>query len=338
MKVLIDHNLPFLLAHGGFQGQIQQTKCALEQIGIEINFLRWWDELQEADIIHFFGNTHSSYIDFAHSKRIRVVLSDLRGALGSRAPWKIALQKAIVTGARRTLPPLVLSKLGWDVHQRADALIALTPWEKDLFCGVFGARPERVHVIPNGVEDVFFERRPVAETDWLICTATITDRKRILELAHAAVIAETPVWFIGKPYAESGRYYQDFLDVARAHPDVVRYEGAIEDRRRLADVYRGARGFVLLSTMETLSLSALEAAASGCQLLLPNLPWATLTFGRAASYCPNTSDRKVIAKALRGFYSQPQTESSFVPLRWREVAERIKNVYELVCGAPPVPC
>ena len=34
MKVLFDHPNPFLLAHGGFQVQIKQTKKALEELGI----------------------------------------------------------------------------------------------------------------------------------------------------------------------------------------------------------------------------------------------------------------------------------------------------------------
>ena len=38
--------------------------------------------------------------------------------------------------------------------------------------------------------------------------------------------------------------------------------------------YREARGFVLLSAMESLSLSALEAAACECPLFLSDLPWA----------------------------------------------------------------
>jgi len=40
MKVLFDHHLPFALAHGGFQQQLLQTKSALEQAGIETDYVR----------------------------------------------------------------------------------------------------------------------------------------------------------------------------------------------------------------------------------------------------------------------------------------------------------
>ena len=35
MKVLLNHLLPFALAHGGFQQQLVQTKSAWEQAGVE---------------------------------------------------------------------------------------------------------------------------------------------------------------------------------------------------------------------------------------------------------------------------------------------------------------
>ncbi len=57
---------------------------------------------------------------------------------------------------------------------------------------VFGALPEKTHVVPNGVEDVFLNSQPAQRGPWLVCTATITERKRVLELAQAAVRAETP--------------------------------------------------------------------------------------------------------------------------------------------------
>src|SRR5438105_6352876 len=77
MKVLIDQPYPFLLAHGGFQTQIQQTKAALEGIGVDVDLLRWWSDTQPCDLIHYFGRPFSSYVDLAHRKGIKVVFSAL---------------------------------------------------------------------------------------------------------------------------------------------------------------------------------------------------------------------------------------------------------------------
>src|SRR5260370_40599090 len=96
MKILFDHSSPFLLAHGGFEVQIEQTKRALEQAGVEVEFLRWWDADQNGDVVHFFGRPGAAYIDSAHQKNIRVVMSELLTGLGSRSRPAIAIQKLII--------------------------------------------------------------------------------------------------------------------------------------------------------------------------------------------------------------------------------------------------
>ena len=194
----------------------------------------------------------------------------------------------------------------------------------------FGANPAKIHVVPNGVEEVFFQSPKVARDKWLVCTATITPRKRVLELAQAAVIARVPVWIIGKPYADDDAYARQFLQLAGQHPEVIRYEGSISDRVKLAQVYRAARGFVLLSTMETRSLSAEEAAACECPLLLGDLPWAHATFPNAATFCP-IAPPTVTATVLRKFYDDaPGLPCPPRPATWGEVAGQFISAYEKV--------
>src|SRR5208282_5428019 len=93
-----------------------------------------------------------------------------------------------------------------------------------------------------------------------------------------------------------------FFALAKQQPQILRYEGAIQDRARLARIYREARGCVLLSAMETRSLSAEEAAACECPLLLSDLPWARSTFGDTVKFCPVEKSTEVTAKILREFY------------------------------------
>jgi len=112
--------------------------------------------------------------------------------------------------------------------------------------------------------------------------------------------------------------------------EFVRYEGDVSDRAQLARIYREARGFVLLSTMESLSLSALEAAASGCPLLLSDLPWARDTFGSNATYVP-VSPPEITAGHLKNFYAAaPSLPAPPRPQTWLEVAHQLRAVYEKV--------
>jgi glycosyltransferase involved in cell wall biosynthesis len=329
MKVLFDHPAPFLLAHGGFQIQIEQTKAALEKVGVAVEYLRWWDEGQTGGIIHYFGRPVAGYIEFAHRKGIRVVLAELLTGTGSRGVWSRRLQRVLIRATKAIVPPAFSYRMGWESYRLADACVAGTPWEKKLMVEMFDAPSEKVHCIPIGVGMEFLESSPGTRGPWLLCTATITPRKRVLEVAEAAVEAQTPTWIIGKPYPGDDDYARQFESFACNNPRFIRYNGAIADRKQLAAAYREARGFVLLSTMESLSLSSFEAAACGCPLLLSDLPWARSTFDDHATYCPVNISCQRTARVLRHFYdAAPGLPAPPKPQTWPEMARELVKLYE----------
>ena len=265
----------------------------------------------------------------ARQKGMKVVLADLLTEQGSRSPGRLRLQRMTMRTIETATPGLARKLFNWEVYRLADACVALTAWEARLMKELFCAPTERIHVVPNGVEQVFLQSRPVPRGPWLVCTATITERKRVLELAGAAVRAQTPLWVVGRAYSDADPYARRFLELARREPKFIRFEGAIPDRSRLAAVYREARGFVLLSAMESLSISAIEAAACECPMLLSDLPWARAAFAGSVSYCPPTSSVEQTAAVLRRFYEDaPKLNPPPKPLTWTEVGFRLKQVYE----------
>jgi glycosyltransferase involved in cell wall biosynthesis len=329
MKVLFYCGMPFSLAHGGAQIQIEQTILALQKIGVDVQPAQWWEDLPKVDIYHHFGRPPAEVVRLAHAKGVRVVLQELLTEQGSRSRNRLRVQKWVRHAVQATMPAMVSQVFGWESYRTADALIANTTWEAHLMSYLFGAPADRVHVIANGIEEVFLNSAPCERGPWLICTATITHRKRVLELAQAATLARVPVWIIGKPYAENDSYGAEFLRLAKAKPEFVRYEGPISDRARLAGIYRQARGFVLLSTMETLSLSSYEAVACGCPLLLSDLPWARSAFGTSVSYCSVKLSPEKTASVLRAFYDQaPMLPVPPKPSTWIEIAHQFKQVYQ----------
>ncbi len=330
MKILFNCNLPFALAHGGHQIQIERTQAALESLGIEVEPQRWWDDRQRGDIIHHFGRMSAGQITMAHQKGIKVVMAELLTGPGSRSPAQLRLQRIINRTLKRLAPGTFISPFNWDSYQLADACVALTGWEAHLMRYLFDAPPQRVEVVPNGVEDVFLNEPSAPRGSWLVCTATIAERKRVVELAGAAVLAQIPVWIIGKAYSDDDPYARQFMALARQHPQWIRFEGPVSDRAQLARIYRAARGFVLLSSMESQSLSALEAAAGGCPLLLSDLPWAHSSFGETARYCPITTPERT-APFLREFHAQaPSLPTPPRPPDWPAVARQLKVIYEQI--------
>jgi glycosyltransferase involved in cell wall biosynthesis len=331
VKILVNCTLPFALAHGGQAIQIQRTLAALQEIGVDAEPVRWWDEHQTGDLIHYFGLMPVDQIQFAHQKKIKVVIANLLTAQGSQTPLQRGVRRLFRWGVEHFTPQVVVNSFGWEPYRRADACIANTAWEKYLLEFKFSADPAKIFVVPNGVEDVFFQSPETERGEWLVCTATITERKRVLELARAAVAAQTPVWIIGTAYADNDAYAQKFFQLAKENPQFIRYAGGVNERAALAKTYRAAHGFVLLSTMETRSLSAEEAAACECPLLLSDLPWARSAFSGAAEFCPVTDSTAVTAAALRRFYdAAPRLPPPPKPATWPEVARQFKSIYEKV--------
>lgn len=328
MKVLFNCHVPFAFAHGGMQVQIEQTMTALQKLGVPVEPLRWWDEGQTGDILHHFSRIPPTLLKAAQQKGKKVVFSDLLGGMGRRSARELLLQRFATRVLQQIIPSQRLLRFGWESYRFSDACIALTAWEAHLMGYIFNAPPERVHVVPNGVEEVFFNSAQTERGPWLVCVGTIAPVKRMVELAEAALLAQTPLWVTGKAYSDVDPHAQRFFALARENPKIIRYEGAIEDRAGLAQVYRQARGFVLLSQWESLSLSALEAAASECPLLLSDLPWARTTFKENARYCPITSPSQT-APFLRRFYDDaPGLKPPPKPPTWKDVAIQLKGIYE----------
>jgi hypothetical protein len=71
--------------------------------------------------------------------------------------------------------------------------------------------------------------------------------------------------------------------------------------------------------METVSQSALEAAACGCPMLLSDLDWARVAFGSNALYCNADAAPKNMAQKIKSFYDQcPTSKQNFHAGSWFE--------------------
>jgi glycosyltransferase involved in cell wall biosynthesis len=147
-------------------------------------------------------------------------------------------------------------------------------------------------------------------------------------MCEAAIEASTPLWVIGKPYADDA-YARRFISLVDQSGGLIRYEGAITQPSDLAPILKSAHGFVLLSTMETQSIAASAAAAAGCPLFLSDLPWARHSFEDRATYCPLSRDARKTATLLKQFYNEaPDSPAPPAPHTWDSIAKQLKGIYE----------
>jgi len=76
--------------------------------------------------------------------------------------------KMVTLAMKRCSPAFFTGIFSWDTYRLADACVAGTSWEAFLMADMFGASPEKIHVVPNGIEEVFLNSRPVARGAWLV--------------------------------------------------------------------------------------------------------------------------------------------------------------------------
>lgn len=332
MKILFDHPNPFLLAHGGFQIQIEQTKAALEQIGVNVDFLRWWDGGQRGDLIHFFGTASNGYLQQARAINLPVVMTTLFTETCNRSEAQLKRQGRMVQSLLK-LPAAegIKQQLTWRTFQTCALNVVGLAAERAVLETVYRVPRERTAIIPLGLSDLYLRAgggdRAAAH---LICTGTITQRKNCVELAEMARAAQTPILFVGKPYHPSDPYWLRFQKLIDDR--FVKHHPHVATEAEMIPLLQSARGFVLMSNFENWCLSAHEAAACGLPLLVQDQKWSRERFGGNAHYFSTIGNTPANVATLRDFYATaPSLPAPAITLSsWVEAARQLRDAYARV--------
>ena len=155
MRVIFYSFEPFAFAHDEKQEQIVHTRDALRELNVEVEYLRWYDERQSGDVLHFFGRITMDLLDLARESGMKVVVTDWLTKQAAYSRPRLGLQRWIMQILMGFLPGAVTETFHWRSYQLADACIVRTQAEADLLSVLFGASPEKVHVVSNGMDVVF---------------------------------------------------------------------------------------------------------------------------------------------------------------------------------------
>jgi glycosyltransferase involved in cell wall biosynthesis len=330
MKILFNHFDPFSLAHGGFQVQIEQTKAALESIGVQVEWLRWWDDQQKYDLIHHFGTVSNTLLLQAKAGGKPVVLTTLFTETCNRSDAQLFRQKRF-TQLILGLPfgEGIKRQLTWQTYGRCAQNIVGLECERQVLEQVYQVARERISVVPLGLSQNYLQAGTGHRSQpYLICTGTITARKNCIALAEMAQAAKVPILFIGKPYHPADEYWLKFQALIDSR--WVHHHPHVKSETEMKALLQDARGFVLMSNFENWCLSAHEAIACGLPILVQRQKWSTERFGDQAWYFSSIGNNSANTKALKRFYlDSPSLKAPSIEIySWEAVARRLCSVYE----------
>ena len=335
MKILFDCSTAFSLAHGGVQIQIEQTKTALERLGIEVEFWRWWDDRQRGDLIHFFGTAQNAYLQKAREAGIPVVLTSLFSETCNRSDWRLRCQKWMTHLALAA--PFgngIKQQLTWQTYKNCAHNIVGLNAERKILENIYQVQADKISVVPLGLSENFRQAGQESHNGpSLICVGTIRPVKHSIELAEMARAAQVPILFVGKPYSAQDAYWQRFQSLIDKH--WVKHHPHVDSELEMIRLLQSARGLVLMSDYENWSLASHEAIACGLPLLVQDQKWSRERFGTQAWYFDEIGFNARNIEILKKFWTEaPHLSPPRIKLfSWAEVAERLRTIYEQILSA-----
>ncbi|PKO03916.1 MAG: hypothetical protein CVU43_00080 [Chloroflexi bacterium HGW-Chloroflexi-5] len=328
MNIILHDDTPAYLTPGGKQTHVEKLYEGLKSLGVNVEYSRWWDHSQKCDLLHLFSPS-TDMVKKAHDAGKKVIVTHVMDYLTNQSQlikWSKCLQTKIMRGC---LPKSILEKTSWYFLPQYDALIYIIDADAKTATQVYGAPIEKMSIISHGydLEKIkCLQRGPYNSRSYLISVANIIPRKNSLLLAKAALQAQIPIMFLGKPLSENNKYFQNFLKVV--DNKYVQYAGFVSEDMKI-ELLKEASGFVLLSNAESGCIAVHEASASGLPLLLSDLPWAHAYGKNEFIQYSSLKNIGLISEQLNSFFSISQRldHPTFIMTTWQDVAAKYLEVY-----------
>ena len=341
---------------GGDTIQVSQTAQHLEALGVEVDIkltneaieyykydlIHFFNIIRPADILHHTKKTGKPYVvstifvDYSAFERenttgVRNALSRVLSAdlleyfkVLARSVWnkeRIGSKYYLFRGHRASVKKVI---------SNAEMLLPNSESEYNRLKNHFGVEaPYRV--VPNGIDQAIFAnaKMPRNEINKVLCVARIEPLKNQLNLIKAVKNTNFLLRIVGKASVNHQQYFEECKSVAGANVEFIDYI----PYRDLLKFYNEAKVHVLPSWFETTGLSSLEAAASGCNIVITDKGDTREYFGEFAYYCDPASPESIL-NAITLASNQPVNPgfADYVinHYTWEIAAGKTRNAYNHV--------
>jgi glycosyltransferase involved in cell wall biosynthesis len=329
------------ILHGGPRTQIHGTADGLRRLGWHTHMFDPWERFvpEKGDLLHLFSANIGTYhlAREIHALRIPLVVSPITYTNHSPAFARQALRASrLLQRIGRgiwTDYGLCADICGWAAH-----IVPNTRAEADYILQGFAVPPERVTVVPNGVDARFADATPdlfqrTYGLKGFILTVGHTGhaRKNVLRLIQALGAIDHPAVIIGRII--KGPYGDACVREAARHKHILLLDGLPHDSEMLASAYAACDVFALPSLFETPGIAALEAGLAGAKIVITPHGGTQEYFGDFADYVePDSVDS--IRAGVRAALQKPKNDALQNLVRskylWEEVARQTGEVYRRV--------
>jgi glycosyltransferase involved in cell wall biosynthesis len=358
MNILFIARASLYKNRGGDAIQIQKTAECLNKLGVSVDIRLANEYIDYAgyDLIHFFNLIRpADILRHARASRKPYVVSPLfvdyseadrktrtglvRLLLRITAPEQVEYLKVL---ARRILnrERIVSHAYLWYGQRRSIRHILrsaamLLPNSENEYQRIllrFGLNCP-YQVVPNAIDPVLFSPvgTEIRESGLVLCAARIERIKNQLNLIHAVNGSGLRLILIGAAAVNQRSYYEKCREAAG--PSVTFVDAV--PQKELAAYFRRAQVHALPSWFETTGLSSLEAAASGCSIVITDKGDAKEYFGGQAVYCdPGSvaSIRNALEKAVAKGPSAELRERIGSQYNWYRTARITHQAYRTILG------
>ncbi|QWD74561.1 glycosyltransferase family 4 protein [Polynucleobacter sp. TSB-Sco08W16] len=282
---------------GGCQRQLESWKRNLHLLGLDVSLD---PNISNSDAIHFFPiNNLQMFNQIRRGAKSKSIVSCNYWSNSSKF-YSFAKKMTLISPAIfNNIRPVAAYRERYEFFRNCNSLIANTKAESELIQFEYGIDNNLIHVIPNTVDDIFFEHESISPNEknppYLLTIATIDPRKNQHLVAHVAKKLKIEYHIYGSVFDKN--YLERILKIGGGF---VKYKGLlVHGSPQMLAAIDGCSLYLLPSWWETPGISAMEAAVRNRPIIVTDVGGAREYFGDFASYSDGESlDQMMVEKML----------------------------------------
>ena len=323
-------NQPHCFAFGGFEIQMLSTLGAVQAAKVDADKLDPWSRDDDFEIVHLWGLelNHSKILHFATKAGKKVVMTALFDSYSTPYKKLRHLVSSIVYKAR------ILKEMAGKV----DKIVVINELEAAIAHKYFDIPYRKISLIPIIINDAFFNtthnKIPFhGLTDYVLCTGNICQRKNQLALVKACKKAGLKLVLMGNAL-EGEEWYAELVTAEMDNESMLWLKGIKENSNELIAAYQNCGVFALISFVENSPISAFEALATDCKVVLANRNYSYQAFFRNVDRVNPNSINDIAEGIVKAIASEKSSTSIKLieECKSGSVGEKYKNLYTGLLG------